>query len=154
MARTVVRVEGLRELGEAMRSLGKEVATKVATSMTSAAAGVVRKDAIARAPEHDVPHTIDGVEVQPGNLKRNIVRKKVAKSKTPLTSVHIVTVRGKRKDGYAARYGRLQEFGTVHHAPQPFLRPAFDNNRMRAVDEMKRVGQRRIEVAAKKAAKR
>lgn len=154
MAKSVVRVDGLRELGEAMRSLGREVATKVATSMTSAAAGVVRKDAIARAPEHDEPHTVDGVEVQPGNLKRNIVRKKVAKSKTPLTSVHIVTVRGKRKDGYAARYGRLQEFGTVHHAPQPFLRPAFDNNRMRAVDEMKRVGQRRIEAAAKKAAKR
>ena len=122
--------------------------------MTSAAAGIVRKDAIARAPEHDEPHSVDGVLVQPGNLKRNIVRKKVAKSRTTLTSEHIVTVRGKKKDGYAARYGRLQEFGTVHHAPQPFLRPAFDNNRMRAVDEMKRVGQRRIEAAAKKAAKR
>lgn len=154
MAKTVVRVEGLRELGEAMRALGKEVATKVATSMTSAAAGMVRKDAVSRAPEHDEPHTVDGVEVQPGNLKRNIVRKKVSKSKTRLTSEHIVTVRGKRKDGYAARYGRLQEFGTVHHVPQPFLRPAFDNNRMRAVEEMKRVGKRRIEAAARKVAKR
>lgn len=154
MARTVVKVDGLRELGEAMSALGKEVAQKIAASMTSAAAGVIRKDAIARAPEHDEPHTVDGVLVQPGNLKKNIVRKKVSKSKTRLTSEHLVTVRGKRKDGYAARYGRLQEFGTVHHAPQPFLRPAFDSNRMKAVDAMKKTAGRRIEAAAKKAAKK
>lgn len=154
MARTVVKVDGLRELGEAMSALGKEVAQKIAASMTSAAAGVIRKDAIARAPEHDEPHTVDGVLVQPGNLKKNIVRKKVSKSKTRLTSEHLVTVRGKRKDGYAARYGRLQEFGTVHHAPQPFLRPAFDANKMKAIDAMKKTAGKRIEAAAKKAAKK
>lgn len=148
-----VKVEGLRELGEAMRALGAEMGKKIASSMTSAAAGVIRKDAITRAPEHDEPHTVDGVLVQPGNLKKNIVRKKVSKSKTRLTSEHIVTVRGKRKDGYAARYGRLQEFGTVHHAPQPFLRPAFETNRMKAVEAMKATGRRRIEAAAKKARK-
>lgn len=150
---TMVKVEGLRELGAAMQALGNEVAKRIASGMTSAAAGVVRKDAIARAPEHDKVHTVDGVEVQPGNLKKNIVRKKVAKSKTRLTSEHIVTVRGKRKDGYAARYGRLQEFGTVHHAPQPFLRPAFDGKKMEAIEAMKKAAGRRIEAAAKKAAK-
>lgn len=150
---TTVKVEGLRELGAAMQALGNEVAKRIASGMTSAAAGVVRKDAIARAPEHDKVHTVDGVEVQPGNLKKNIVRKKVAKSKTRLTSEHLVTVRGKRKDGYAARYGRLQEFGTVHHAPQPFLRPAFDSKKMEAIDAMKKTAGRRIEAAAKKAAK-
>ncbi len=153
MARTIVRVEGLRELGEAMRALGRETATKIAGSMTSAGAQVVKKDAIRRAPEHDEPHKVDGVLVQPGNLKKNIVAKKVSKSKTPLTSAHIVTVRGKKKDGYAARYGRLQEFGTVHHAPHPFLRPAFDANRMQAVQAMKKAGERRIAAAVKKAAK-
>lgn len=153
MARTVVRVEGLRELGASMRALGREVSLKIAGSMTSAAAKVVKEDAIRRAPEHDKPHEVDGVLVQPGNLKKNIVAKKVSKNKTPLTSAHIVTVRGKKKDGYAARYGRLQEFGTVHHAPQPFLRPAFDANRMQAVQAMKKTGERRIAAAAKKAAK-
>lgn len=150
---TMVKVEGLRELGAAMQALGNEVAKRIASGMTSAAAGVVRKDAIARAPEHDKVHTVDGVEVQPGNLKKNIVRKKVSKSKTRLTSEHLVTVRGKRKDGYAARYGRLQEFGTVHHAPQPFLRPAFDGKKMEAIDAMKKTAGRRIEAVAKKAAK-
>lgn len=154
MARTTVRVEGLRQLGEAMRALGRETATKIAGAMTNAAAQVIKKDAIQRAPEHDVPHEVDGVLVQPGNLKKNIVAKKVSKNRTPLSSAHIVTVRGKKKDGYAARYGRLQEFGTVHHAPQPFLRPAFDTNRMQAVQAMKQRGEQRIRAAAKKAAKR
>ena len=54
--------------------------------------------------------------------------------------LHLVTVRGKRKDGYAARYGRLQEFGTVHHAPQPFLRPAFDKHREKWIRAMGQVG--------------
>lgn len=153
MATTTIKVEGLRELGAAMQALGNEVAKRIASGMTSAAAGVVRKDAIARAPEHDKVHTVDGVEVQPGNLKKNIVRKKVSKSKTRLTSEHLVTVRGKRKDGYAARYGRLQEFGTVHHAPQPFLRPAFDGKKMEAIEAMKKAAGRRIEAVAKKAAK-
>lgn len=154
MARSVtVRVEGLRELGEAMRELGSETAKKIASSMTSAAAGVIRKDAIVRAPEHHEPHMLEGVLVQPGNLKRNIVRKKLSARRTNLTSEHIVTVRGKKKDGYAARYGRLQEFGTVHHAPQPFLRPAFDTKKRAAVEVMRKTGWKRIEAAARKAAR-
>lgn len=154
MTRVTVKVDGLRQLGEAMRALGAETAKRIASGMTSAAAGVIRKDAIMRAPEHHEPHEVDGVLVQPGNLKRNIVRKKVPKSRTDLTSEHIVTVRGKKKDGYAARYGRLQEFGTVHHAPQPFLRPAFDSKKGAAVEAMKKTGERRIIAAAKRAAKK
>lgn len=154
MGRVTVRVEGLRQLGEAMRELGSVTAKRIASSMTSAGAGVIRKDAIARAPEHHEPHTVDGVLVQPGNLKRNIVRKKISARQTDLTSEHVVTVRGKKKDGYAARYGRLQEFGTVHHAPQPFLRPAFDTKKRAAVEAMKKTGERRIIAAAKKAARK
>lgn len=146
-----IKVEGLRALGEAMRELGYETSMKIARSMTNAAAKVVRNDAIRRAPESEEPHELEGVVVQPGNLKKNIVTKRVSRSR--LTSEHIVTVRGKRKDGYAARYGRLQEFGTVHHAPQPFLRPAFDSNVTGAIEAMKTTGKRRIESAARKAAK-
>lgn len=152
MSTVTIKVDGLREIGEAMRELGRETAMKVASSMTSAGAGVIRKEAIRLAPEHDEPHEVDGVLVQPGNLKRNIVRKKLGKRDHSLTSMHIVTVRGRKKDGYAARYGRLQEFGTVHHPPQPFLRPAFDTKKRAAVDAMKKAGERRIKAATRKAA--
>lgn len=151
--RTTVKVEGLRELGMAMRALGNDVARRIAVSMTSAAAKVVRDEAVLRAPESEEPHELEGVTVQPGNLKRNIVRKKLSARRTHLTSAHIVTVRGKKKDGYAARYGRLQEFGTVHHAPQPFLRPAFDAKKYQAVGVMRETARKRIEAAARKAAR-
>lgn len=148
---TRIQVSGLKELGEAMSKMSSAVAMKIARGMTNAGAHVVKKDAIARAPKHDKPHMLEGVLVQPGNLKKNIVAKRVSKS--DLTSEHIVTVRGKKKDGYAARYGRLQEFGTVKEPPQPFLRPAFDNNVNKAVDAMKKYGEKRIEAEAKKVGK-
>lgn len=160
MARTTVRVEGLRELGEAMRELGTEVSEKIAHAMVSKAARMVRDEAKKAAP------------VRTGFMKQNIIVKKMRKSETDLTSEYRMGVR-KYKVKYAdtrfnvrkgragtyygvddAYYWRYLEFGTVKMAPRPFIRPAFENNRMRAVDEMKRVGQRRIEAAAKKAAKR
>lgn len=160
MARTTVRVEGLRELGEAMRELGTEVSEKIAHAMVSKAARMVRDEAKKAAP------------VRTGFMKQNIIVKKMRKSETDLTSEYRMGVR-KYKVKYAdtrfnvrkgragayygvddAYYWRYLEFGTVKMAPRPFMRPAFENNRMRAVEEMKRVGQRRIEAAAKKAAKR
>src|SRR2546427_167402 len=119
---TFVRIDGLQQLGERMRSLTQEVNLKIAGRATNAGAQVIKKRAVANAPAWPVAHKLEGVIVPPGNLKKNIVVKKV---RSPLTSEHIVTVRGKRKDAYAARYGRLVEFGTVKMSPKPFLRPAF-----------------------------
>lgn len=35
-------------------------------------------------------------------------------------------------------YAHLQEFGTVNHAPQPFMRPAFEEKKGEALDIIKR----------------
>ncbi len=141
MAKTTIKIDGLRDLGEAMRGLSADVNKKIAFAGVLAGANVIKKKAIAKAPKSEKPHFVrllasdrganaDAVLVQPGNLKKNIVNKR---QKSPLTAEYIVTVRGKKKDGYAARYGRLVEFGTVHHAPEPFLRPAFDTGKEEAV---------------------
>lgn len=160
MARTVVRVEGLRELGQAMQALGSEVSGKIAHAMVSAAARLVRDEAKKLAPEDT------------GFLKQNIIVKKLRKSETSLTSEYGMGVRKykrkyadtrfNRRKGQAGKtyelddayYWRYLEFGTVKMAARPFIRPAFDNNRMRAIEVMKATGQRRIMAAAKKAAKR
>lgn len=137
MASTTVHIQGLQQLGERMRKLSNEVNTKIARAATNAAAQAIKKQAIANAPAYFEPHKLEGVIVQPGNLKKNIVVKRVAPARAaPLTSQHIVTVRGKRKDGYAARYGRLVEFGTVKMSPQPFLRLAFEQEKGFAVQAM------------------
>ena len=134
---TTVKVEGLRQLGERMRNLSADMNKKIARAATNAAAQVIKKSAVQKAPEYFKPHMLEGVLVQPGNLKKNIVAKRVNPLKTQLTSEHLVTVRGKKKDGYAARYGRLVEFGTVKMTPEPYLRPAFDQNKENAVQAMK-----------------
>lgn len=145
---STIRVEGLREIGEAMRLLSGDMATRVAGQATGAGAQVIKKRAIRKAPESEEPHKLEGVVVNPGNLKKNIVAKKVSKKDLgDLTAAHIVTVRGKRKDGYAARYGRLQEFGTVHHPAHPFLRPAFDEGKTEAVEAIVKRLRKRVQKA-------
>ena len=139
---TQVRVEGLSELGEAMRALGADMAGKVARSMTAAGATVIKRAAQSKAP------------VDTGNLKKNVVVKRLPKSETNLSSEHIVTVRqGKltekqRKTGLQdAFYARFVEFGTVNAPAQPFLRPAFDENGEKALQAMIERGRARIEKA-------
>lgn len=150
MGTVTMKVDGLRALGERMQKLSRETSLKIARSATNAAAQVVKKSAIRKAPESTEAHMLEGVLVQPGNLKKNIVVKRVNPSKTALTSEHLVTVRGKKKDGYAARYGRLQEFGTVKQSPHPFLQPALAENIPTAIEAMKKIMGRRIEAAARK----
>lgn len=125
MAKTM-NVQGLRQLGEAMRDLSTEMQTKLARQAAAAGASVVRKAARARAP------------VDSGNLQAAVVMKRMAE--TDLTSEYVITPRvGKKRDVKAAKagkgrlgkdayYARFVEFGTVKVPPRPFLRPALQEN--------------------------
>lgn len=59
--------------------------------------------------------------------------------------------------GAGGRHGHLQEFGTAHHAPQPFVRPAWDQDREalleRLSDQMWNEIQKTLARAARRAAK-
>lgn len=134
MARTAtIEVKGLRELGEKLQAMGEEMATKIARGATGAAAAKVKAAAQVKAPRRT------------GNLAKNIITKRLGKSQTSLTSEHIVTVRRSRTKGMkkageqSAYYGQFVEFGSIHNTPQPFLRPAFDENVQGAIDTMKSV---------------
>jgi HK97 gp10 family phage protein len=133
-ASVFVEVKGLQELGERLRLMKSEVSLKIGRQAVNAGAQVIKKQAIANAPIWPKPHKLEGVMVPSGNLKKNIVVKKI---KSPLVAEYIVTVRGKKKDAYAARYGRLVEFGTVKMAAEPYLRPAFDSKKSEAVEAIK-----------------
>lgn len=151
-----VKVEGLRELGEAMKSLGKEVSTKIARAMNNAGAQVVKKAAKANREKDNAPepYKVDGEVIQPGNIARNIIVKRLPKGETDLTVEHIVTVRHKKVTGKPYRAAIFAEFGTVKLTPKPFLRPAFESSKADAINTMKKVGGRRIEAAARKAKKK
>ena len=132
-----VKVEGLRQLGEAMRLLSKEISTKIARSATGSAASLIRKRARALAPVADEDYEVDGVKVPRGNIRDNIVAKRVSKGRTTLTSEHLVVVRGKAKHGYASRIGSMHEYGTVKMSAHPFMRPAFDQQKTVAIRKIK-----------------
>lgn len=137
---TRVQMTGLKELGEAMTMLSTSIAKKVAFQGVLAGASVIRKSAKQKAPVAESAYIArakkgdSGVVVQPGNIAKNIVNKRI---KSNLTAEYIVTVRGKRKDGYAARAGRLMEFGTVKMSATPWLRPAYDENKEKAAQAIK-----------------
>lgn len=128
-----IKVDGLQAFGAKLQELSEEMSTKIARSATAAAAGVVKKSAQQKAPKRT------------GNLAKNIITKRLGKSQTTLTSEHIVTVRRKRTKAQkasgeeSAYYGKFVEFGSIHNTPQPYLRPAFDENVTEAIDTMKTV---------------
>lgn len=153
--KTTFSVSGLRELGQSMQELGAEVAQRISVAMTGAAAKVVRAAA--------VQNVESSPSIETGSLRDSIIVKKIPKSQTALTSEHIVTVRGRgkiikrgKKKGQRqtqAPHAHFVEFGTVNMPAEPFLRPALDRNQERAAEAMKETGGRRIEAAARKAAK-
>lgn len=143
MGKTItVRVDGLSELGSRLKTLSADVANRIGRAATAAGAVVIRN-----AAQQNVP-------VDTGNLKKNIIVKRLPKGESRLTSEHIVTVRkGKLtkkqqatglKDAY---YGTFVEFGTAKMPARPYLRPAYDRNKELAVDAVKD----RIEKRLKKA---
>lgn len=128
-----VTLSGLAELNKAFHELTEEMQKKTAGRATNKAAQVIRKAAVQKAPE--APSNISP-EVPPGNLKANIRVKRLSPNESNFTSESIVFVRGGAKAHFAARYGSIQEFGSVKQSPQPFMRPAFDTEKERAVKEM------------------
>jgi HK97 gp10 family phage protein len=135
MAGSTVRVDGLRELGEAMRTLSKDIAERVARQATGAAAQVVKNGAKA---------TLRGnPSIDTKLLHDNVIAKKVTKSKTTLTSEHIVTVRKRdypQQRGKSRRNTRqvavYKEFGTVNMPKEPSLGPGFERTKGRALEVM------------------
>lgn len=136
---TRVRVDGLRQLGAAMKKLDRAVALKGARSATAAAAKPVKNAAIRNI---DANPSIDS-----GDLRKNVIVKRLGKNESSLTSEHIVTVRGrgkkkKNKDGtvtqdQGAPHAHLVEFGTVNMPAEPFLGPAYEQQKQNAVEAMR-----------------
>lgn len=61
-------------------------------------------------------------------------------------------VRWKAKKKGDPFYGLFQEFGTAHHAAQPFMRPAFEQSKEQALIEMTDSLRRRIDRANRRKA--
>lgn len=118
---TRVKVEGLREveraLGELKKATGRNVMRRVAVARLEPMAEVARSIAAGFRLNGDLVESIAVTTKQAGYARRLSRR-----SKSEAEAYMGPSGRGKK----APPQGSLQEFGTQHHPPQPFMRPAWD----------------------------
>jgi HK97 gp10 family phage protein len=151
------KIEGLRELGEALKLFPEKIAGKIMRAAVSSGAAVVRDDAKRRASEYREPRTacvggsswdIEGkipAPIRTGTLAR-AVSMKHARGGNTYNEAYEVYVRSARTDKkvkaygkYDAYYWRFVEFGTVKMTKRPFMRPAFEAKKHAAAEEIRRI---------------
>lgn len=137
-----VRVEGLRELSDRLEKLDKKVAGQVVRKAAITGARLIRDEAKNRVP------------VDTGVLKQNIVIKRfrtrgkgnvrygigLVSSKAVYSNTKTNRKKGRVGKSYyqdKAFYGHMVEFGTRKMKARPFLRPAFESQKEKAVDVVK-----------------
>lgn len=146
MARTVVKVSGLRELDRALGELPKATGKNVLRRTLRKAAEPIVADAAAKAP------------VLTGALKISIgIGSKLTKRQS---LQHRKMFRDDRAavEIFAGAGGLVQatqtEFGNEHQAADPYMRPAWDGNKDRALEIVKTELGTEIIKAARRLAKK
>jgi HK97 gp10 family phage protein len=157
-----VQITGLKELQNALNQLPKEIQGRPLRSAVSAAAKVIVDDVKARVPVGET-----------GNLKTAVYRYRSRRNSATGRETFFVGIRqGKaqfkdtaynRRKGRVGKsyktqgeayYWRFLEFGTAKMAAKPFLRPAFESSKSKAVEVIKQRLGKAIETQAKKLARK
>lgn len=152
--KTTVRVDGLRELDAMLGELPKAAAKGVLRRVGIKALQPMAETARGLAPDdpatggNDLRNSIT-VGTRLNKRQSGMARKDEGKA---FVTVHM---------GPTVGHGLLQEYGTVNHPPQAFMRPAFSQDAPGAIDivatelrgEIEKTVARRAKRAAAKAAK-
>lgn len=114
-------ISGLADLQKRLSTLPDAVSFKVQQTALKAGAESIRAEAAALAPRSDkAPHLAD-----------NIVIGVPTRGLEDVNEGDAVVAVGPQKNFF---YGFFQEYGTIHQAAQPFMRPAFDNQSRSALN--------------------
>jgi HK97 gp10 family phage protein len=163
--KTVVEVEGLRALDEALGQLPKSIGRAVLRRTL-----VMAGEPIAEAARSMAPTRPNGGQLRDSIGVSTKVKRKVGKAEFAIAMAQglgEVAARQAMRDAQRAAgggafvemyvgpsklgwYSHFLEFGTVHSAPKPFMRPAWDSNKDRALDIIKRELGNQIIAAAKR----
>lgn len=153
MAAFTFTVEGLRELDDALGELTKGVARNTLRRALLTAGQPMANLMQTMAPDdpattgrHDLKTNIaistkaDGADAGKaafsqalrggGSRGDALSAMKSARAGAAFAEVYV----GPTKDAF---HGRFQEFGTPHHGPQPFVRPAFDGDAAAMIGRLK-----------------
>jgi len=140
-----VKIEGLKQLQEAMSNLSQDIQKNSLRVAVSAASKVILDEAKRLAPQGET-----------GNLRKALYRYRSRSQSAPGKETFIVGVRKGKKEYVdnarnrrlkrvgkkytvegKAYYWRFIEFGTSKMPAKPFLRPAFEAKKELAVERFK-----------------
>ncbi|OWU77602.1 HK97-gp10 family putative phage morphogenesis protein [Marinibacterium profundimaris] len=115
-----------RELDKLSRAAGKGALRR---SLRKAAEPLAEKMRV-NAPRDDSPDLVESIAVSTklSKRQRGLHRKTVRDDKA---SVEMFVGAGPLPEAH------LQEFGTIHHPPQPWARPAWDSDRAAMLDRLR-----------------
>ena len=154
-----MKLDGFKELAEALKELGPRVARIGLRYAVSNGAAVVRDEAKRLAPESE-PGSKSKKQSPSGTLRRAIAIKRNRESRDVFNAKYSVFVKTSVNDGVKAYgkvdgfYGYFLEFGTSKMSPRPFLRPAFDHTVSKATDEIAKALDYAVQYAATELSKK
>jgi HK97 gp10 family phage protein len=153
VGKVTVKVAGLRELDAALGELPKATAKAVLRRVGIKALQPVAERARELAPDdpetggNDLRSSIGvGARLSPRQAKLN--RKAIRTGEAEKYFQEVYAGAG------PVPHAHLQEFGTAHHAPQPFLRPAWESGKAGVLETVKTELGGEIDKAAKRVAAR
>jgi HK97 gp10 family phage protein len=123
--KVTVKVEGLSACAEALRELPRAVARDVMLRILTDRAEPIAESARNLAPV-DLGDLRDSITVS----TRLTRRQRGLHRKEGADDVEVFVGPGPHPQAH------LQEFGTVHHPPQPFMRPAWDEHQGKLLDNI------------------
>jgi HK97 gp10 family phage protein len=140
-----IAIQGFEDFKRQLAALPGRIGRNVLRGGVNAAATVIRKEVVLRAPEYTGP-VAEG-HPPAGTLKKAIYQKQIAELSSAVNQTFYVGVRqGKRQQAVKrgksvvnldAFYGRFVELGTSKMSARPFLRPAFEASREAAIEAMR-----------------
>jgi len=161
MAVETVRIEGLRGVLDALKQLPPEIVSKAGGPVKlslKAAAKVIRvqaQDNVQRII--DEPNIGDAPSKSIGLLKSALIESRGKMPSGVKGERYTVRIRPNRnyptdrgENVTAAQIGRQLEFGTEKRQPKPWLRPAFDEKKEAAVQEVSNQMNTRVTKVIKK----
>lgn len=141
-----VKVEGLRDLDEALGELPKSTAKAVLRRILKKAGQPIANDAQIKAP------VLSGALKMSIGVGTKLTRRQASQHrklfKNDKASAEMFVGPG------GLTQAITQEFGTFKEPPQPFMRPAWDGNKNTALDIIKSELGTEIEAAAKRVARK
>lgn len=143
MAKTTVKVEGLRELDRALGELPKSTAKAVTRQVLKDAGEPIARAARQAAPRDEM-HLYESIDVST-RLSRRQRGLHLDENKPTFQEMFV---------GTNNPAGVQQEFGNHRHGAQPFMRPAWDANKISTVKLISDGLWVSIEKAAKRLAKK